>query len=792
MSGTNDNKVVYYAKRIIGYEEDAPGTASSKDYLGQLGSNPKGKALEYFKSLFPFLQWLPNYNLQWLVGDLIAGITVGLVLVPQSMSYAKLANLSPEYGLYSSFVGVFVYAFFATSKDVSIGPVAVMSLETGRIVAEVLASHPGKWAAEDIATCLAFVCGFIVLGIGLLRLGWIVEFIPVPAVAGFMTGSAINIVSGQVPGLFGISSLFNTKAATYLVIINTFKFLHKATLDAALGVPALVGLYAMKWTCNYAEKRYPRYRRVAFFVSVTRNALIVVIFTITAWQVVKHKHKGAANPVSVLKTVPSGFKHVGAPLISSELISAFAGKLPVATVILLLEHIAISKSFGRINNYKINPNQELIAIGVTNTVGTLFNAYPATGSFSRSALKSKSGVRTPAAGWATGVIVIIALYALTDAFYYIPNAALSAIIIHAVADLVVSPKGAYAFWKVSPFEFFIWLASVLVSVFATIEIGIYTSLASSLVLLLFRIARPGGHFLGRVRVGVDSKSDGGETGSIHREYRDVFVPFSGQKKGVTNPQIKVEQPPPGVVIYRFEESFIYPNASFHNSALVDYIKTHTRRGRSEVAIKLGDRPWNDSGPNRWSKKAKAKAAVSIEDDERDGKYLIRAIVLDFQAVANLDTTGVQNLVDTKKEIERYANAPVSFHFSGIVSPWVQRALVAGGFGIGTQTGPAPAHVATVVPQFSDNLRSVQDDPEGQITLARNTTVTGHQRRREEYAEEKLKAESLDGQSEVFEPLISSKTPYFHFDLEEAVRAATADARRERPVSEDFDVSFSAH
>jgi sodium-independent sulfate anion transporter 11 len=210
---------------------------------------------------------------------------------------------------------------------------------------------------------------------------------------------------------------------------------------------------------------------------------------------------------------------MGQPYITSELISAFAGKIPVATIILLLEHISISKSFGRLNNYKIDPNQELIAIGVTNTLGSLFNAYPATGSFSRSALKSKSGVRTPAAGWPTAICVLIALYALTDAFFYIPNAVLSAIIIHAVADLVVSPRGAYAFWRVSPFEFFIWLAAVLVSVFSTIENGIYTSLAASLVLLLFRIAKPGGAFLGRVRVGIESKAEEGR-GNAPREFRE--------------------------------------------------------------------------------------------------------------------------------------------------------------------------------------------------------------------------------------------------------------------------------
>lgn len=155
------------------------------------------------------------------------------------------------------------------------------------------------------------------------------------------------------------------------------------------------------------------------------------------------------------------------------------------------------------------------AIGVTNTVGTVFSAYPATGSFSRTALKSKCGVRTPAAGWITGIVVLVALYALTSVFFYIPTAGLSAIIIHAVADLVTTPSQAYTFWLVSPLEFVIWSAGVLVSVFSTIENGIYTTIALSIGLLLIRIARPGGEFLGRVKV--HSLTDDST--------RDLYVPF---------------------------------------------------------------------------------------------------------------------------------------------------------------------------------------------------------------------------------------------------------------------------
>ena len=271
-------------------------------------------------------------------------------------------------------------------------------------------------------------------------------------------------------------------------------------------------------------------------------------------------------------------------------------------------------AFGRINNYKIDPNQELVAIGVTNTIGTIFGAYPATGSFSRSALKSKSGVRTPAAGILSGIIVIVSLYGLTPAFFWIPTAGLSAVIIHAVIDLVTKPAQAYGFWRISPFEFFIWAAAVLVTIFSTIENGIYVSLATSGVLLIFKLTHPRGHFLGRVRVHPSGNTS---------ESRDVFVPLSHNR--VINPQIRVDPPSsvPGMLVYRFEETYLYPNCSVLNSEIVDHVKATTRRGQDLRLVPLRDRPWNDPGPRH---------GATAEWEENRARPDLRAIVLDFSAV----------------------------------------------------------------------------------------------------------------------------------------------------------------
>jgi solute carrier family 26 (sodium-independent sulfate anion transporter), member 11 len=269
-------------------------------------------------------------------------------------------------------------------------------------------------------------------------------------------------------------------------------------------------------------------------------------------------------------------------------------------------------AFGRVNGYKIDPNQELIAIGVTNTIGSLFSAYPATGSFTRSALSCKSGVRSPAGGLITGVIVIIALYGLTSAFYWIPSAALSAVIIHAVADLVTSPSKIYFYWSISPLECVIWAAAVLATIFSSIEDGIYTSVVASVILLLVRVAHPRGIFLGKVTLQCDWPNP--------EKTREVFVPMT--QNGHSN--LEIEPPCPGIVVYRFEESFLFPNASLANSALVDHIKANTRRGKDMSAVNPGDRPWNDTAPSvfgddsEWLENAK--------------KPELRAVVLDFSAM----------------------------------------------------------------------------------------------------------------------------------------------------------------
>ena len=635
--------------------------------------------LTYCRNLFPFTRWITRYNLQWFIGDLVAGLTVGCVVVPQSMAYAKLAELPVEFGLYSSFMGVLIYWFFATSKDITIGPVAVMSTIVGQIVLKVQDERPDipGW---QIASCLAVIAGGIICFLGLIRAGWIVEFIPLTAISAFMTGSAINIAAGQVPGMMGIVVKgFNTRASTYKVIINTLRYLGHTKLDAAMGLTALVMLYSIRSFCTFMAKKQPNRSKQWFFVATLRTAFVILLYTMISWLVQRHHRKKPT--FRILGKVPRGFQHAQVPVVTAELINLFVSELPASVIVLLIEHIAISKSFGRINNYTIDPSQELVAIGVTNLLGPFLGGYPATGSFSRTAIKSKAGVRTPFAGVITAIVVLLAIYALPAVFFYIPSAALSAVIIHAVLDLITPPNVVYQFWRVNPIEVLIFFAGVLVTIFSSIENGIYTTICVSVAVLLFRVVKARGHFVGKVKIHSvigdhlmsehDRSNDANKLYDDETAVRQAFLPIDHNDG--SNPSLQVESPYPGVFIYRFSEGFNYPNANHYLDHLSAHIFQHTRRTNPNTWGRPGDRPWNNPGPRRGH-----------VEDLRSDLPTLKAVILDFSAVNNVDITSIQILIDVRNQLQRYA-APdaVQWHMASVKNRWTKRALASAGFGFHT-------------------------------------------------------------------------------------------------------------
>ncbi|KAI2624969.1 sulfate permease [Hypoxylon sp. NC1633] len=741
----------------------------------------------YFYRLFPLLHWITRYNLTWFIGDLIAGITVGAVVVPQGMAYAQLANLEPQYGLYSSFMGVLIYWFFATSKDITIGPVAVMSTVTGGIVAKAATEIPDV-PGHIVASALAIIIGGIVCFLGLARLGWIVDLIPLPSIAAFMTGSGLNIAVGQIPTMMGMNTpkkRFSTRDATYLVIINTLKNLRYTTIEAAMGLTALLMLYIIRSTCSYLAKKYPHRERMLFFVSTLRTAFVILLYTAISAGVNVNRR---TNPLfTVLGEVPRGFQHAAVPQLNPRIISFFLSELPAAVIVVLIEHISISKSFGRVNNYVIDPSQELVAIGVSNLLGPFLGAYPATGSFSRTAIKAKSGVRTPFAGVITALVVLLAIYALTAVFWYIPQASLAAVIIHAVLDVVSPPNVVYQFWRISPLEVIIFFAGVLVTIFDTIEDGIYTTVCVSFAVFIFRLFQAKGRFLGvaKVRTIGDLRSSRRTSesqtlsqdqkvtpsfreGGISSE-RNLFIPIDHEDN--SNPRVSVTHPYPGVFIYQFTELFNYPNATRFLDGLTTGIFKATRRTDPESIGRLGDRPWNDPGPR--------KGKVLLDDVEE--RPTLRAVILDCAAINDVDVTSVQALIDVRNQLDRYTTPDiVEWHFANVRNPWTRRALVAAGFGF-----LQPKRGNAEPGRRWKSIFSVADLADAASPLSSNTGEKTVVEKRTSGGDEEIGAQppSIDGDDGATRqvPLYGLNRPFFHADVQEALDAVLENIEYRPPV-----------
>lgn len=439
-------------------------------------------------SWLPILSWLPKYNLRWLQMDVLAGLTVGMTVVPQALAYADVAGLPVQFGLYSAFMGGFIYMFLGTSKDVTLGPTAIMSL----LCFSVVGGEPHR------AVLLSLMCGLIQATMGLLRLGFLLDFISYPVIKGFTCAAAITIGFGQVKNILGLRGV---PTEFVLEVYYTFARIPEARVgDVVLGLLCLmllITLTFMKRTLPSDEA--PTYTRVArkviWTVATMRNALVVVGATIVAFSWEAYGHHVFTVTGETAEGLPpfsppptSDTTANGTNVTFGEMVKDFGGGLAVIPFMGLIESIAIAKAFGSQNGYRIAANQELLAIGLTNIMGSFVSAYPVTGSFGRTAVNSQTGVCTPAGGIVTSSIVLLSLAFLMPAFYYIPKASLAAVIICAVAPMV-DYTVVKKMWKIYKLDLLPFGVTFLVC-FWEVQYGIIAGVAMSGALLLYNTARP--------------------------------------------------------------------------------------------------------------------------------------------------------------------------------------------------------------------------------------------------------------------------------------------------------------
>ncbi|XP_025892631.1 sodium-independent sulfate anion transporter [Nothoprocta perdicaria] len=437
----------------------------------------------------PVLRWLPRYSLAWLQLDVIAGATVGLTVVPQALAYAEVAGLPVQYGLYSSFMGCFVYCLLGTAKDVTLGPTAIMSL-----LVSSYAFHDPVYAV-----LLTFLSGCVQLAMGLLRLGFLLDFISCPVIKGFTSAASITISFNQVKNILGLQGV---PRQFFLQVYETLRRIGETRAgDAVLGLScllALTGLGAMKSGLGRAAGAEPLCTRVSYCIvwtsATARNALVVLCAGLLAYsfQVM------GCQPFTLTGRIPRGLPAFRVPLFSkvthngtvpfSRMVQDMGAGLAVVPLMGLLETVAIAKAFASQNDYRIEPNQELLAMGLTNLLGSFVSSYPVTGSFGRTAVNAQTGVCTPAGGLITGALVLLSLAFLTSFFYYIPKAALAAVIICAVTPMFDAAIFR-TLWRVKRLDL-VPLCVTFLLCFWEVQYGIVAGVLVSGLLLLYAIARP--------------------------------------------------------------------------------------------------------------------------------------------------------------------------------------------------------------------------------------------------------------------------------------------------------------
>ncbi|CAL4961689.1 unnamed protein product [Urochloa decumbens] len=450
---------------------------------------PAARAWGALKYFVPALEWAPRYTLDKFKYDLLAGVTIASLAIPQGISYAKLANLPPIIGLYSSFVPPLLYAVFGSSNNLAVGTVAAASLLLASIIEEEVPPEDNPQLYLQLFYTAAFFTGVIQTALGVFRLGLIVDFLSRSTITGFMGGTAAIIIMQQLKGMLGMKH-FTPKTDLISVIHSIFQYRHEWKWQSAvLGICFLLFLLSSK----HLRKKKPN----LFWVSAIAPFMVVIIGGIFAFLVKGNEHgipivgdlKKGINPLSISQLTFTD-KHVNLAVKAG----FFSGILALA------EGIAVGRSLALIKNEQIDGNKEMIAFGIMNIAGSFTSCYLTTGPFSKSAVNFHAGCRTPMSNVVMSVCIMLVLLFLAPLFKYTPLVALSAIIVVAMIGLIKVKEFCHLY-RVDKFDFCICMVAFIGVVFFTMVIGLGASVGLSVIRALLHVARPNTFKLGSIAGG---------------------------------------------------------------------------------------------------------------------------------------------------------------------------------------------------------------------------------------------------------------------------------------------------
>ena len=472
------------------------------------------------KHISPLINDLKTYTKSFFKADLIAGLTIGVMLVPQGMAYAYLAGLPPIYGLYGGLIPLIIFAFLGTSRQLSIGPVAVSALLILAGVSNLAEIGSDEYIALVILA--GFLIGLFQVILGLFRLGFLVNFISHPVIAGFTSAAAIIIIVSQLKDILGIAIPRSEHAyETIAYAFTNINQIHWLTLIFCLG--SLLLMIFLRWLNK----------------SIPYALIAVLIGTLTCY-FFKLEQEGLA----IVGEVPSGLPLLEMPAFSMAKISMLMPVVLTVTLIGIVESIGIAKLMdGKHDYYNLRPNHELIALGMSKIGGSFFQALPTSGSFTRSAIANETKARTHVSSLITALLIFLTLLFFTSWFYYLPKSVLAAIILLAVKSLF-DIKEARSLWKIHKRDFTMMMATFICTLVFGIEIGVLIGVVLSILMVLYRSSHP--HMT--------------EIGNIPgtKNYRNIE-------------RFEVKNRATDRLILRFDEKLYFGNASFFKLKMEKFI-----------------------------------------------------------------------------------------------------------------------------------------------------------------------------------------------------------------------------
>ena len=474
-------------------------------------------AMKWLANSITILQWLPHYKRSDFKGDLTAGLTVAMMLIPQAMSYAMLAGLPAIHGLYAGILPILAYAVFGTSRQLAVGPAAMVALLVSSGIAELGNVTPDAYIY--LAIILAGMIGVIQLAMGLFRLGYLTNFLSHPVISGFTSAAALIIIVSQFGLLLGISM---PRSESLLALITAFvdqvANTHFLTLIIAAMSLALV-LALKRWA-----SRLPN------------SMILLLVSTAVVWA-----FRLDLEGVAVVGDIPQGFPSFIIPDVSWLQVQQLIPTALAIAFIGFIESIAVAKKMARENRYELVPNKELVGLGMANIVGSLFQAMPVAGGLGRSAVNNAAGAKTQLAAIITALCITLALLFLTPLFYFIPKAVLGVVIVVAVYGLVDFGEVRHL-WRVKKEDLMLLVLTFFATLIVGVKEGILIGIVVSLIWFLAKTTRPHFAVMGRV----------GDSQNYRNEKR-----FSVEAD-------------PSLLILRFDSQFYYGNVSFLKEKIREY------------------------------------------------------------------------------------------------------------------------------------------------------------------------------------------------------------------------------